>query len=85
MPCKYKKKLFSERGISNLRLPLQVASVNHYEPRGGLAHGDGLKATHVLPFVTNFALMLEQLEGFQDMPDPNEEGSEDGRSLFCAA
>lgn len=52
--------------------------MNHYEPRGGLAHGDGLKATHVLPFVTNFGLMLEQLEEFQDVPDPYEDDSPEG-------
>lgn len=40
--------------------------MNHYEPRGGLAHGDGLKAFHILPFVSNFTLMLEQLTSFQD-------------------
>ena len=53
--------------------------MNYYEPRGGLAHGDGLKATHVLPFVTNFALMQEQLEDFQDVTDLYEEDSGEGK------
>ncbi len=56
-----------------------MTSVNQFEPRGGLAHNDGLKGTHILPFVTNFGLMLDQLEKFQDVPDLYEDDSPEGR------
>lgn len=58
----------------------KVSGINRYEPKSGLAHGDGVKATHILPFVSNFQGILAELESFQDVPeaftgeDPQAEG-----------
>jgi len=46
---------------------LQIASVLRYEPKRGVGpKAEGVKSTHILPFVPNFAAMVVRLEALQE-------------------
>ncbi len=46
---------------------MQIAGVIRFEPRRGVGpKAEGVKSTHILPFVPNFAAMVVRLEALQE-------------------